>query len=73
MQPKKSKSESCIFLKKYDKGKSELKMSVHVDDVFMDGNPETLNNTKRNMKEKFNIQDSVKMKNFLRVYYEWVC
>ena len=48
-------------------------MSVHVDDVFMDGNPETLNNTKRNMKEKFNIQDSVKMKNFLRVYYEWVC
>ena len=43
---KSSNSESCIFYKKYDKGKLELMISVHVDGVFMSRNKETLKNTK---------------------------
>ena len=66
-----SKTRSCIFFRKYEKGKSELVMSVHVDDVFMAGGPEILKFIKENIKEKFNISESGKVKNFLRVYYEW--
>ena len=36
-------------------------MSVHVDNVFIDGKPETLNKTKENIKEKFNISESGKV------------
>ena len=46
-------------------------MSVHVNDVFMAGKPETLKVIKENIKEKFNISDSGKVKNFLGVYYRW--
>ena len=46
-------------------------MSVHVDNVFMAGKTETLNNIKENIKEKFNISESGKVKKFLGVYYEW--
>ena len=46
-------------------------MSVHVDYLFMAGNPETLKKTKENIKEKFNISESGKAKKFLGVYYEW--
>ena len=42
--------------KKYDGEKLELVMSVHVDDIFMAGRPETLENFKENRKLKFNIQ-----------------
>ena len=47
---KRSKSNSCIFLRKYDKGNLELVMSVHVDDVFMADKTKTL----KNIKEKMN-------------------
>ena len=40
-------------------------MSVHVDDLFIAGNPETLKNIKKYIKEKFNISESVKVRNFL--------
>ena len=40
--PKRSKADSSIFFGKDEKGKSELVISVHVDDTFMAGNPETL-------------------------------
>ena len=70
---KRIKADSCIFFKKYDKGKLELIMSVHLDDVFMDSKPGTLNNTKGNIKERFKISESKKVKKFLRVYYEWGC
>ena len=56
---------------KYEKGKSELVMSFHVDNLFMAGHMETLNNIKENIKEKFNISESVKVNNFLGFYYEW--
>ena len=46
-------------------------MSVHVNDVLMGGNLETLNNTKEKIKKKFNIQEYRKVKNVLGVYYEW--
>ena len=46
-------------------------MSVHVDDVFMAGKPETLKSIKENIKEKFNISESGKIKKFLGFYYEW--
>ena len=46
-------------------------MSVHVDDIFMEGKPETLEKIKEKIKPNFNIQDSSKVKKFLRVYYEW--
>ena len=46
-------------------------MSVHVDDVFMAGNPETFKKIKDMINLKFNIQESEKVKKFLGVYYEW--
>ena len=47
-------------------------MSVHIDDLLMAVNLDTLKNTKENIQKKFNIQESGKLKNFLIVYYEWV-
>ena len=38
---KRSKADLCIFFGKFEKGKLELVMSIHVDDVFMAGKPET--------------------------------
>ena len=46
-------------------------MSVHVEDIFMAGNPETLKNIRENIKEKFNISESGKAKKLLGFYYEW--
>ena len=48
-------------------------MSAYVGDTCMDGNLETLKNTKEKIKKNFNIQEYGKVKNFLRVYYEWIC
>ena len=39
---KRSKSDSYIYIWKYEKGKLELVMLVHVDDVFMADKPETV-------------------------------
>ena len=50
-----SKSDSFILYKKYYDGKLELVMSVHVDDVFMAGIPETLEKIKETINMKFNI------------------
>ena len=36
---KRSKAGSCILFKKYNKGKLEIVMSFHVNDVFMEGKP----------------------------------
>ena len=47
-------------------------MSVHLDDVFVAGSPETLESIKELIKLKFNIQESGKVKKFIGVYYEWV-
>ena len=52
--------------------KLELVMLVQVDDVFMAGNPETIKDTKENIKEKLKISESGKVKKFLGVYYKWV-
>ena len=46
-------------------------MAVCVDNVFMSGKPETLEKIKDNIKLEFSIQESGKVKKFLRVYYEW--
>ena len=43
---KRIKAYSCILFKKYYKGELELVISVHVDDVFVAGKPETSNNIK---------------------------
>ena len=69
--PEKSKSESYIFFRKYEKGKLELVMSVNVDNIFMADKPETLKDIKEKTKEKFNVPESGKARNFLRVYYKW--
>ena len=45
-------------------------MSVHVDDVFMAGNRETLEKIKDNIKPNSNIQDSKKVNKLLRVYHD---
>ena len=47
-------------------------MSAHVYGIFMAGKPETLKVIKENIKEKCNISESGKVKNFLGVYYKWV-
>ena len=41
-----------------------------MDDLFMDENTETLKNINKKIKYKFNIQESGKVNNFIRVYYE---
>ena len=46
-------------------------ISSHVDDVLMAVYPKALNKIKDMIKLKFNIQESGKLKKFLRVYYEW--
>ena len=61
----------CIFFRKDDKGKLGLVMSSHVEDVSVDGNPETLKGIKEKIKEKFNISESRKVNNFMGFYYEW--
>ena len=43
-------------------------MSFRVDNVFMAGKPETLKDIKENIKEKFNISESGKVKEFFGVY-----
>ena len=48
----------------------QLVMSVHVDDVFIAGNPKTLKVIREKIKEKFNISESGKVRKFLRVYCE---
>ena len=63
------KAYSCIFNKKYDYGKLELMISFHVDGVFMVGKQDKLEKIKEMIKMKFNIQESQKVKKFLRVYY----
>ena len=67
-----SQAKSCISYSKYYKGKLELVMSVHLDDLFIAGSPETLESIKELIKLKFNIQESIKVKKFIGVYYEWV-
>ena len=52
---KRSTADSCILFGKYEEGKLELVMSVHVDNVFMAGKPKTIKYIKENIKEKFNI------------------
>ena len=72
MQYDKNQGMFLNSYKKYDGEKLELVMSVHVDDIFMVGRPETLENFKEIIKLKFNIQESGKVKKFIGVYYEWV-
>ena len=43
---KRIKADSCILFRKYEKGKLEIVMSVHVEDTFMDYNPEILKDIK---------------------------
>ena len=69
--PKIGKTDSFIFYKKDDIGRLELVMSVHVDDVFMAGNRDSLEKIKQKFKHNLHIQDYGKVKKFLRVYYEW--
>ena len=47
-------------------------MSFRVDNVFMAGKPETLKDIKENIKEKFNISESGKVKEFFGVYQKWI-
>ena len=68
---KKSKGDSCILFRKYDKGKSELVISVLVDDVFISDKPESLKVIKEEIKEEFKISESRKVKKSLGVYYQW--
>ena len=50
-----SKGESYFLFRKYQKGKLEIVMSVHGDDVFMDSKPEKLKVIKEMIKKNFNI------------------
>ena len=70
MQYKTKQGRLMHFFRKYEKGKLEIVTSVHVYDIFMAGNPETLKIIKENIKEKFNISESRKVKKFLGVYYK---
>ena len=58
-------TDSCILYGKYDSVKVELVISIHVDGVFMAVMTDKLENIKEMIKLKFNIQESVKVRNFL--------
>ena len=62
-----SQAESFISYSKYDEGKLELVVSVHLDDLLIAGRPETLESIKELIKLKFNIQESGKVKKFIGV------
>ena len=68
---KRIQTDYCILYGKYDIGKVELVISIHVDGVFMAGMTDKLENIKEMIKLKFNIQESVKVRNFLGAYYKW--
>ena len=59
---KRSKYDSWILFLKDEKGKFKLVISVHVDEVFIARNTETLKFIKEEIKQKFNISDSRKVK-----------
>ena len=61
------KVDYSIFYKKYDSGKLELVMSVHIDDVFMAVKPETPENFKEMIDMKFNIKEQSKDYKFIGV------
>ena len=46
-------------------------ISVHVDDVYMAGRPDTLENVRELIKLRFNMKEYSKVISFLGVYYEW--
>ena len=46
-------------------------MSVHKNDVFMVGKTETLKGIKENIKERFNISESGRVKSFLWFTINW--
>ena len=46
-------------------------MSIHIDDVFMEGRPEKSEKIKGMINTKFKIQESGKVKKFVIVKYEW--
>ena len=46
-------------------------MAVHIESVFVAGRLKKLENIKEVIKLKFNIQESMKVKIFIGVYYEW--
>ena len=48
-------------------------MSVHVDNIFMTGKTETINNIYKNSKREFNISESRKVRKFIGVYCEGGC
>ena len=62
---KRSKSESCILCRKYGDRKLKLVVLVHVYNLFMAVNTETLRKIKEIIKLKFNIQESRKVRKFL--------
>ena len=55
------------YFRKDVKWKVEVVISVHIDDIFMVRNPETLKHIKENTKKKFNISESGNVKKFLVV------
>ena len=46
-------------------------MSVHVNDIFMEGSTEKLEKIKEMINTKFEIQKSGKLKKFIVVNYKW--
>ena len=50
-----SKADSYILFGKYEKGKSDIVMSVHVDDVLVAVKTEILKYITENTKDKLNI------------------
>ena len=64
-----SPADSCTFYTRYGNIKTEIVMSVHVDDVFAVGRWEKLKNIEKIINLKFNIKEYRRVKKFLRVYY----
>ena len=62
---KRSTADSCILFGKYEEGKLELVMSVHVDDVFMAGKSETLETLNKISRRISTYQSPEKQRIFL--------
>ena len=70
IQPKMYQSRLLYFLYVILKEKSVIVVPFHVNDVFRFGKPDKLKYIKENIKNKFNISEFGKVKNFLGVYYK---
>jgi hypothetical protein len=63
--------DPCLFYWKNAAGEVILMAVVHVDDILLVGEKETIEKFKSELKKRFNISDLGQLKKHLGVWYDW--